>query len=143
VIAPTLGTLAWAHTIQQIVSYGLLVPAQHVLFTVVSREDKYKAKGFIDTVVFRASDVVAANACDTLSRLGVGIVRMTSGMLPVTLAWLALGIALGQAFGRRSNPPPNRDAERSSQPTPQPATNGASRIRQANERGGRDGRDRS
>jgi AAA family ATP:ADP antiporter len=58
-----------AKVVQEIVGYGLLVPAQHVLFTVVSRAEKYESKAFVDTVVFRGSDVVAANVCDALERL--------------------------------------------------------------------------
>jgi AAA family ATP:ADP antiporter len=103
--SPTLMAMSWAHAIQQIVSYGILVPTQHVLFTVVSREDKYKAKGFIDILVFRGSDVAAANACDALTRWGASIVRISVGMLPVTAIWLGLGLWLGRAYQRRASEP--------------------------------------
>lgn len=95
--------LAWCHVIQQIVSYGILVPSQHVLFTVVSREDKYKAKGFIDTVVFRGSDVLAGNACDTLIKLGATVSRIANGMTMVALIWLSLGFVLGLSFRQKSS----------------------------------------
>lgn len=98
----TWSLLAWSHALQQIVSYGILVPAQHVLFTVVSREDKYKAKGFIDTVVFRGSDVAAGNVCDGLLRAGFSVGRIAVWMVPVTLIWLSLGLILGLMFQRRS-----------------------------------------
>src|SRR5690606_17016618 len=39
---------------------GLTRPARETLFTVVGREDKYKAKAFIDTFVYRVGDVVGA-----------------------------------------------------------------------------------
>ena len=60
-----------AKVVQEIVGYGLLVPAQQVLFTVVSRAEKYESKAFVDTVVFRGSDVAAANVCDALGRFSV------------------------------------------------------------------------
>jgi len=39
-------------------NYALSQPARQVLYTVVSREDRYKAKNFIDTAVYRAGDQV-------------------------------------------------------------------------------------
>lgn len=39
--------------------YGLMKPAREVLFTPVSDEDKYKAKNFIDTAVYRGGDMGA------------------------------------------------------------------------------------
>lgn len=99
--APTLPTLASAHAWQQIVSYGILVPAQHLLFTVVPREDKYKSKGFIDTVVFRASDVAAANVNSALSKMGLALPLIALGMLNVSVIWLVLGYFLGSACQSR------------------------------------------
>jgi ATP:ADP antiporter, AAA family len=55
-----------AKVVQVIVDYGLLVPAQQVLFTVVSRAEKNESKAFMDTVVFRGSDAAGANLCDAL-----------------------------------------------------------------------------
>ena len=43
-------------------------PAYSLDLTVVSRTEKYESKAFIDTVVFRGSDVAAANVCDALGR---------------------------------------------------------------------------
>lgn len=40
--------------------YALVKPAREVLFTVVSREDKYKAKNFIDTVLARGGDTLGS-----------------------------------------------------------------------------------
>lgn len=37
--------------LRKILSYSLARPARESLFTVVSREEKYKAKIFLDTVV--------------------------------------------------------------------------------------------
>jgi AAA family ATP:ADP antiporter len=98
---PNLSTLISAQVWQQIVSYGILVPAQHVLFTIVPRDDKYKSKGFIDTVVFRGSDVAAANLVSGLSRQGVTLAAMAGLMLPVAGVWTALGLALGWMFRQR------------------------------------------
>jgi AAA family ATP:ADP antiporter len=89
-----------AKVVQEIVAYGLLVPAQQVLFTVVSRAEKYESKAFVDTVVFRGSDVVAANVCDALARFSVSAAALA--ILPLTAAWMALGAWLGREQTARS-----------------------------------------
>jgi AAA family ATP:ADP antiporter len=90
-----------AKVVQEIVGYGLLVPAQQVLFTVVSRTEKYESKAFVDTVVFRGSDVVAANVCDALAQFSVSAAALA--ILPLTTAWMALGAWLGREQAARSH----------------------------------------
>jgi AAA family ATP:ADP antiporter len=90
----SLWPLMVAKVVQEIVGYGLLVPAQQVLFTVVSRAEKYESKAFVDTVVFRGSDVAAANVCDALGRFSVGAAAMA--ILPLVGVWMALGAWLGR-----------------------------------------------
>jgi ATP:ADP antiporter, AAA family len=89
-----------AKVVQEIVGYGLLVPAQHVLFTVVSRAEKYESKAFVDTVVFRGSDVVASNVCDALQRFSVSAAALA--LVPLAAAWMALGAWLGREQAARS-----------------------------------------
>jgi hypothetical protein len=52
------------------VQRGITRPARETLFTVVSREDKYKSKAVIDTFVYRTGDVVGAWTEGLLGRLG-------------------------------------------------------------------------
>jgi AAA family ATP:ADP antiporter len=89
-----------AKVVQEIVGYGLLVPAQQVLFTVVSRAEKYESKAFVDTVVFRGSDVAAANVCDALGRFSVSASALA--LVPLVGAWMALGAWLGREQAARS-----------------------------------------
>ena len=55
---------------------------------------------FVDTVVFRGSDVVAANLCDALARFSVSAAALA--ILPLTAAWMALGAWLGREQTARS-----------------------------------------
>jgi AAA family ATP:ADP antiporter len=89
-----------AKVVQEIVGYGLLVPAQQVLFTVVSRAEKYESKAFVDTVVFRGSDVVASNICDALERFSVSAAALA--LVPLAAAWMALGAWLGREQAAQS-----------------------------------------
>ena len=81
---------------------AIMRPARETLYTVVSREEKYKAKAFIDTFIYRSGDVVGAQTEGLLGRLGMGLVALASVAVPLALAWAALGIWLGRAQRRRA-----------------------------------------
>jgi ATP:ADP antiporter, AAA family len=78
-------------------------PARETLFTVVSREDKYKSKALIDTFVYRGGDVVGAWTEGLLGRLGMALAGLATVALPLALAWGALGIWLGRAQQRSAD----------------------------------------
>lgn len=82
------------------VQRALMRPARETLYTVVSREDKYKAKAFIDTFVYRGGDVLGAQLEGLLGRLGLGLAALTSLAVPLALLWLVLGIWLGRSEQR-------------------------------------------
>lgn len=84
------------------VQRGLTRPARESLFTVISREDKYKSKAFIDTFVYRAGDVVGAQVEGLLGRLGLALGGLVGVVLPLALAWAMLGIWLGRTQQRRA-----------------------------------------
>ena len=81
---------------------AIMRPARETLYTVVSREEKYKAKAFIDTFIYRSGDVVGAQTEGLLGRLGMGLAALATVAVPLALAWAALGIWLGRAQRRRA-----------------------------------------
>jgi AAA family ATP:ADP antiporter len=85
-----------AMTTRRAAGYALERPAREVLFTVVTREEKYKAKNFIDTVVYRGGDAATAWLQQALSAGGIGTRAMVIGSLPVTGVWLLLVYFLGK-----------------------------------------------
>src|SRR5262249_43814677 len=56
VAAPSLGALAIAQVASRSATHGLTRPARELLFTVVSKDDKYRAKNAIDTIAYRLGD---------------------------------------------------------------------------------------
>jgi ATP:ADP antiporter, AAA family len=70
-------------------------PARETLFTVVSREDKYKSKAFIDTFVYRGGDVIGAWTDGLLGRLGFALAGLAALAVPLALVWAGLGLWLG------------------------------------------------
>jgi AAA family ATP:ADP antiporter len=72
---------------QRALNYGVLGPAKEMLFTVVDRETKYKSKNFIDTAVYRGSDVTASWIFKGLSTVGLSVPQMAWVYLPVMGMW--------------------------------------------------------
>lgn len=75
---------------------ALTRPARETLYTVVSREDKYKSKAFIDTFVYRGGDVAGAQVQGGLAQLGLGLAGLATLAVPLALVWGALGLWLGR-----------------------------------------------
>lgn len=95
-LAPEFAVLVPIVVVTRATVYGVTVPAQGVLFTVVSRDDKYKAKNIIDTLVTRGGDAAASNTGNALRESGVGISVLSWAMIPLTIVWLLLATLLGR-----------------------------------------------
>jgi AAA family ATP:ADP antiporter len=78
-------------------------PARETLFTVVTREEKYKSKAFTDTFVYRGGDVIGAWTEGLLGRLGMALVGLASVAVPLALAWAVLGFWLGRTQQQRAS----------------------------------------
>ncbi|MEX2475432.1 NTP/NDP exchange transporter [Marinobacter sp.] len=93
------GSLAALITLEasfRAVQRAIMRPARETLYTVASREDKYKAKAFIDTFVYRGGDVVGAQVEGLLGRLGMGLAAIASVAVPLALMWALLALWLGR-----------------------------------------------
>jgi ATP:ADP antiporter, AAA family len=71
-------------------------PARETLFTVVSREDKYKSKAVTDTFVYRGGDLLGAWTEGWLGQLGLGLVGLVTVAVPLAGVWAVLGLWLGR-----------------------------------------------
>ena len=83
---------------QRALNYGLLGPVKEMLFTVVDRETKYKSKNFIDTVVYRGSDVTASWIFKGLMMAGLSIGQVAWVYLPIMVVWGIGAWHLGKAY---------------------------------------------
>ncbi|TEA77726.1 NTP/NDP exchange transporter [Allopusillimonas ginsengisoli] len=86
------------------VQRAIMRPARETLFTVVSPEEKYKAKAFVDTFVYRAGDVTGAQLEGALGRLGIGLAAVASVAVPLAMVWAALALWLGRTQQRMAAP---------------------------------------
>ncbi len=104
---PMLWVVIAFQAVQRAANFALSNPAREVLFTVVERAEKYKAKNVIDNVVFRGSDALFGWLFAALRGIGMELGTISLVTVPVTVAWLVLALALGRAQERRS--PDNGD----------------------------------
>jgi AAA family ATP:ADP antiporter len=88
--------------VQRTANFAISNPAREVLFTVLEREEKYKAKNVIDIVVFRGADAVSGWLFALLRGAGLELSTISLATVPVATVWLVLALALGRAQERLS-----------------------------------------
>lgn len=94
--APTLSAIAIFQVVRRASDYAIARPTREILFTVVPREDRYKAKSFIDTFVYRLGDQVGAWGVAGLRALGAGASELALVAIPIALLWLVNALWLGR-----------------------------------------------
>ncbi|RIK93391.1 MAG: MFS transporter [Burkholderiales bacterium] len=95
-LAPGVAVLVAAQFGRRVLNFGLARPTRELLFTVLSREDKYKAKNAIDTVVYRAGDQVGSWSYAALAWAGLGITGIALVAVPLSVGWLAVSWWVGR-----------------------------------------------
>ena len=107
---PALWVVIAFQAAQRAANFAISNPARECLFTVLAREEKYKAKNVIDIVVFRGGDAASGWLFAALRGAGMDLGAISLATLPVTAAWLALALALGRAHERRTRESASRAA---------------------------------
>jgi AAA family ATP:ADP antiporter len=100
--------LAALMIVRRVGEYAFVRPGPEMLFSPLDAESKYKAKNFIDTVVYRAGDAVSAWAKALLDMLANGVLLATFAGALCAAAWGAIGWYLG---GRREQRAAQTSAE--------------------------------
>ena len=101
-IAPGLAAVLVIQVVQRWMNFAIANPARQVFFTVVGREEKYKAKNLIDVVVYRGSDALYGWVFDSLQAVGLKLGGIALVALPVSGVWLLLSAVLGRTQERRA-----------------------------------------
>ena len=94
-VSPLLAVLAVFQVLRRAATFAFMRPAREVLFTVLRREDKYKAKSVIDTFAYRVGDQLGAWSYRGLNAFGFGLRGISFITIPIIAAWLALSVWLG------------------------------------------------
>ena len=96
--APILIVVVVFQVLRRASNFAIQRPAREVLYTVIPRTDKYKAKNFNDTFVYRAADQVGAWSYTAMGWVGLGLAGLALAMLPVSAVWLLLALWLGGRY---------------------------------------------
>jgi ATP:ADP antiporter, AAA family len=100
--SPTVAIFVVAQVARRVSNYALARPSREVLFTSVDREDRFKAKNFIDTVMYRGGDQVASWSYSGLLALGLTLPQLAVVAIPLSLIWLLLSVWLGKRHEHRT-----------------------------------------
>jgi AAA family ATP:ADP antiporter len=101
--ASMLGAITVIQAIFRAGKYAILRPARETLFTVVGRDETYKAKSLIDTFVYRAGDTAGAGVSAALGALALGTMTALSlTVAPIAIVMAGLALSLGAERSRRA-----------------------------------------
>jgi AAA family ATP:ADP antiporter len=95
-LAPVLAAIVAFQAIKRATEFAVSNPARETLFTVVTREQKYKAKSFIDTAVFRGGDAASGWVYTGLRSLGMELSAIAWTAVPIAAIWAAILLHLGR-----------------------------------------------
>ncbi len=99
-LVPTAAAVAVFQVVRRAADYAVARPAREVLYTVVPREDRYKTKSVIDTVVYRTGDQMGAWSVALLRALGLAPAHVSLVIIPVAAVWLVNALWLGRRQDR-------------------------------------------
>ena len=103
-LAPVFAVFVVVMVARRAGEYAFVRPGREMLYTVVPAEQKYKAKNFIDTAVYRGGDALSGwvkRALDVLGEQPSLAMVIGAG---VALVWAGTGFALGRSQRRREGP---------------------------------------
>jgi AAA family ATP:ADP antiporter len=95
-IAPTLMVLMTFGVLRRAAEFAICKPARETLFNALAREEKYKAKNFMDTAVYRAADMASGWMFQGLQALGLSLSAIAYLAAPASVAWAAIGVWLSR-----------------------------------------------
>ena len=100
-LMPVLLTFILFTIVRRVSEYAVAKPAREVLFTVVGREEKYKAKNFIDTAVSRGGDAATGWIVNGVKAMGISATQIAWALIPLACVWAWLGWLLARQEERK------------------------------------------
>ena len=97
---PVLGVVAFLTIARRALGFSFSKPTTDMLYSVVTPEEKYKTKNFIDTAVYRFGDIVGTWSVKLM--MGLGITGVSLVMLPFAVVWCVIALWLGRDYKRQA-----------------------------------------
>ena len=109
-IDPILGVVALLTIARRGLGFAFSKPPTDMLYSVVTAEEKYKAKNFIDTAIYRFGDIVGTWSVKLMMSLSIAgklivslsIAGVSVVMLPFAALWLFYALWLGREYKRKA-----------------------------------------
>jgi AAA family ATP:ADP antiporter len=97
---PVLGVVAFLTIARRSLGFSFSKPSTDMLYSVVTPEEKYKTKNFIETVIYRFGDIIGAWSVQLMMVLGM--VGVSVAMLPFAAVWAVVALWLGRDYKRQA-----------------------------------------
>ncbi len=97
---PVLAVIAIITIVRRSVGFGFSKPSTDMLYSVVTPEEKYKTKNFIDTAIYRGGDVIGTWFIKLMSALGIAGISLV--MVPIAIYWAFVSLWLGRDYKRKA-----------------------------------------
>jgi len=97
---PVLAVVAFLTIARRALGFSFSKPSTDMLYSVVTPEEKYKTKNFIETAVYRFGDIIGAWSVKLLMVLGISGVSIM--MLPFAAIWFVIALWLGRDYKRQA-----------------------------------------
>jgi AAA family ATP:ADP antiporter len=98
-VNPVLAVMIAGWIVLKAGNYSITRPGREMLYTNVSREDRFKTKQVIDIVVYRGGDVLSGWAFAFLTTtIGLGMAPVAAIGTAIALIWAAVGLTLGRRY---------------------------------------------
>lgn len=100
-LSPVVAVVAGLQVARRAGNYAITRPGREMLFTIVDRETRFKAKPIIDIVLYRGGDMVTAWAFTLLTTVvGLGLGGVAAVGAVVAAVWSLVGAYLGRKYDR-------------------------------------------
>jgi AAA family ATP:ADP antiporter len=99
---PFIETILIIQIINRAGSHGLVKPGREMLYSILCREDKYKTKTVIDTVVYRGGDALSGWLYGGLKMCSLSIIGISIATLPVALLCIMMGLYLSDKYSKHT-----------------------------------------
>ncbi|WP_455220435.1 NTP/NDP exchange transporter [Kaarinaea lacus] len=95
-LTPVVAVLIVVQVIRRAGNYAIMRPAREMLYIVVDKESKYKAKNFIDTAVYRGGDAVSSWVYAGMKSIGLSVANIALIAVPLSLLWAWVAYRMGK-----------------------------------------------
>jgi len=97
-ISPILAVVLGLQVMRRAGNYAITRPGREMLFTVVGREARFKAKPVIDIVFYRGGDMLWGWAFTLLTSIGLSLGAVAGVGAGIAAVWAVVGLYLGRSF---------------------------------------------